>query len=673
MQYRKDIDGLRAVAVLAVVLFHAKVPGFSGGFVGVDVFFVISGFLITGLIASEVERGHFSFASFYHRRVRRIVPALLAVYVASTVLGALLMLPRDMAEYGRSLLSSALFVSNVFFFNQAGYFDGPSELKPLLHTWSLSIEEQFYLAWPILLLLAVRWRQKAMPYLVWLVGGLSVVGFIVVAHINKEAAFFATPLRAWELMLGASLALMPVRSRLSVLSAELCAGTGLALIVAATTSANATHPLAVLAALPACLGAALVVHAGASHPQAGAIRLLSAGPVVAVGLLSYSLYLWHWPLFAFARYASDRLLDWQETSLLICLSLVAAFLSYRLVEQPARHIDFARMRPVVGGGLLALGAFALLGQQINRFGGWTFNLDPEIRRLDATARADNIYRGKCHGENNAFRNEDLCTFGASRRGGSYDLVIFGDSHADHFTPALAKLSAQAGLSGRQVTVGGCLALLGYHEIISPYAKEPRCRALREAIPRFVKENAQLQMVVLAHHWSIYLGTDVYSDEGHAPFYLLGVPEDERSEARSLEVLRQSLEQTLDFFATRDIQVILLGEVPPLGRDPLRCISASLRRGHGTDTCNRSIAEVRGRLDKVNHLLTDLAARRKKVSFLSPLDSMCDQSWCSPIVKGVYMYRDGNHLNRIGAELLSQSMFLPGLTYRTELEVLRKMP
>ena len=158
MEYRKDIDGLRAVAVLAVVLFHAKVPGFPGGFVGVDVFFVISGYLITGLITNDYANGRFSSSNFYFRRMRRIVPALLCVYTASMLLAALLMLPSDMRMFARSLTSSALFYSNHFFYNQSGYFGGQSDLKPLLHTWSLSIEEQFYLVWPLLFLLLARWR-----------------------------------------------------------------------------------------------------------------------------------------------------------------------------------------------------------------------------------------------------------------------------------------------------------------------------------------------------------------------------------------------------------------------------------------------------------------------------------------------------------------------------------
>ena len=301
MRYRKDIDGLRAVAVLAVVFFHSKLPGFSGGFVGVDVFFVISGFLITGLMAHDRGADRFSLVTFYFRRVRRIVPALLCVYVACTLLAAVLMLPGDMAEFGRSLLSSATFISNHFFYRLAGYFGGESDLKPLLHTWSLSIEEQFYLVWPLLFLVIGRWQYRWLPYFVWAAGAISLAASVVMVGYQKEAAFFLAPFRAWELLLGASLALLSRRPAIPAWLAELCASAGLSMIVASVLFLDEGHAFPGLLALPPCLGTALLIFAGMERRPA-VTRLLSTGPAVAVGLISYSLYLWHWPILSFARY-----------------------------------------------------------------------------------------------------------------------------------------------------------------------------------------------------------------------------------------------------------------------------------------------------------------------------------------------------------------------------------
>jgi hypothetical protein len=235
------------------------------------------------------------------------------------------------------------------------------------------------------------------------------------------------------------------------------------------------------------------------------------------------------------------------------------------------------------------------------------------------------------------------------------MAIFGDSHANHYTPAMAVLAQDMGLSGRQVTVGGCLALLGYDEIISPFAHESHCRALREAMVRFVEQNPRLRFVVLAHRWSIYTGIQV---ERLSPFYLLGRKGDERSQERSFEVMRESLEETVEFFERKGIAVLLLGEVPPLSTDPIQCLAKAVRDGKPRELCGRSLDEVRHRLDPINALLRALARRHRNTKFFDPLDVMCDQKWCPAVVEGVFMYRDDNHLNRFGSEHLARAIHPP---------------
>jgi peptidoglycan/LPS O-acetylase OafA/YrhL len=655
MEYRKDIDGLRAVAVLAVVFFHGRLPGFSGGFVGVDVFFVISGFLITGLIAEDCRRGRFSFLTFYFRRVRRILPALLCIYFASTALAALLMLPSDMAEFGRSLLSSAAFVSNHFFFHLADYFGGLSEQKPLLHTWSLSIEEQFYLVWPPLFVMVARWRTRWLPYCVGIAGALSLLASATMVSHHKEAAFFLAPLRAWELLLGAALAILPRQPAISGRSAQISAGVGLSLIIASIVLLDESQPFPGLLALPACLGTAMLILVG-THAAPLVTRVLSLRPAVAVGLISYSLYLWHWPLLALARYHFDRPLRWTELVSILSASLLAAIVTYRYVEQPARHLRFHLAPRLVGAGVLSLGAIALVGHQIDKSRGWTFNLDPEIRRLDRISRTKNNYRNSCSGAKTLSRTDEACTFGPPRSFGSYDMVIIGDSHADHYPPTMSVLAQQAGLSGRQVSAGRCLALFGYYEITGTPAQQAACRSLRDGMAQFVDKNPRLQLAVLAHHWSSYAGKTIWEDV--QPIYLLGSKHDQLSAQRSLEVLRQSLEQTIDFLTARGIHVLLMGEVPLYDRDPIKCITATIKQGLGAQGCRISAEAVQERVGTTNRMLAEIAKRRDNVSFFSPLAAMCDKVWCSPVVDHVYMYRDRMHLNRIGAEYLARSMRLP---------------
>jgi peptidoglycan/LPS O-acetylase OafA/YrhL len=658
MQYRKDIDGLRAVAVLSVVWFHSKVPGFSGGFVGVDVFFVISGYLITGLIAGDCRAGRFSFKSFYFRRVKRILPALLCVYLASTLLALTLMLPSDMAAFARSLSSSAKFLSNHYFYNQAGYFGGQSDLKPLLHTWSLSIEEQFYLVWPVVFLAAARWRPTAMLYPVWAAGAVSLAVASIVVSQDKELAFFLAPFRAWELLLGAALALRTGRILLPAWGAEVAAGFGLSLIVASVVLLDESQPFPGLLALPACLGAGLLIFTGTEHKPL-VNRMLSLRPFVTVGLISYSLYLWHWPLLSFARYHYGRQLQWHEVACLLGASLLLSLATYRYVELPARRLRPDLAPRVLGLGLLSVAMIAVGGGQLAA-SRWTYNLDPELRRFDATATLGNTYRRNCSGPKNIFRDDDACTFGAARRSRSYDMVVFGDSHADHYVPAMSVLAKKAEMSGRQISIGACLALLGYFEVTSPFSTEADCRSLREAMLTFVESNPGLRLAVLAHNWSIYTGNTIWKDE--KPIYVLGSKHDVRSQQRSLEVLTQSLAQTLDLFEKRGIHVLLMGEIPLLNSDPLRCLAAaaSSERERG---CRIAAKEVQERVGKMNALLADFARRRKDVTFFSPLSAMCDQNSCGPVVEGVFMYRDRSHLNRVGAEHLARTMSLPHLLPR----------
>jgi hypothetical protein len=391
-------------------------------------------------------------------------------------------------------------------------------------------------------------------------------------------------------------------------------------------------------------------------------RVLSVRPAVAVGLISYSLYLWHWPLLALARYHLDRPLRWPELALIVGVSLLAAIATYRYVEQPARHVRLPLAPRLVAAGVLSLGAVALVGHQIDKSRGWTFNLDPEIRRLDRISRTKNNYRNSCSGARTLSRTDDACTFGSPRRSGSYEMVIIGDSHADHYTPTMSVLAHQAGLSGRQVSTGRCLVLLGYYEITGTAAQQAACRALRDGMVRFVDDNPRLQLAVLAHHWSSYAGKTIWEDV--EPIYLLGSQGDPKSAQRSLEVLRQSLEQTIDFLSARGIQVLLMGEVPLYDGDPIKCVTAAIKQGLGAEGCRISATAVQARIGATNGMLAELAAHRDNVSFFSPLATLCDDAWCSPVLDHVYLYRDRMHLNRIGAEYLARSVRLPHPTPRS---------
>lgn len=292
LAYRRDIDGLRAIAVLAVVLFHFGVPGVTGGFVGVDVFFVISGFLITSIIWREREAGRFSFVDFWARRARRILPALLVMMFTSLVAGWFLMAPKDYSELGRSIHNQVVFISNLFFMRQDGYFDTASDMKPMLHTWSLSVEEQFYIAFPLLLALLSSWLKQWRSALFVLLLVSFAASVWAVAN-EPDKAFFLLPMRAWELLAGSMLAVMPVRAgRASPLLAQAVSLFSLGLILVAVLGYDANTAFPGAAALLPVLGVVGLIWANGQHPT-WVGRLLGSRVLVGIGLISYSWYLWH--------------------------------------------------------------------------------------------------------------------------------------------------------------------------------------------------------------------------------------------------------------------------------------------------------------------------------------------------------------------------------------------
>ncbi len=334
-RYRPDIDGLRAVAIVPVLLFHAGVGAFSGGFVGVDVFFVISGFLITGLIRHEMDSGSFSIANFYERRIRRILPALFAMMIVTAALSAWLLLPGDLADFGKSVAGTSLFASNFLFWQESGYFAPAAEETPLLHTWSLAVEEQFYILFP--LFLAFVASRPGKPYVAATVAVVVPSFLLSVAGVAfaRDAAFYLAPFRAWELGLGALLALGVVRPSHDVRVRNAAALAGAAAIAWSVFQYSAGTAFPGAAALLPCVGAAAIIWAGSGgHNLVG--DALSWRPVVLVGLVSYSLYLWHWPLLALGRYYAVRDLTAVETTVVLAVAALAAVASWRYVERPFR-------------------------------------------------------------------------------------------------------------------------------------------------------------------------------------------------------------------------------------------------------------------------------------------------------------------------------------------------
>ncbi|MEK7830212.1 MAG: acyltransferase, partial [Acidobacteriota bacterium] len=379
--YRPDVDGLRAIAIVPVVFYHAGFSSFSGGFVGVDVFFVVSGYLITSLILPEAIQGKFSIINFYERRIRRIFPALFTMMLVSSAVSYWLMWPLAFKDFGQSLVAATAFASNFLFWIKQGYFDSPAESRPLLHTWSLAVEEQFYIVFPIYLMIVARWFPRALKPLTVAIAILSFGLSLYSVVFAPTAAFYLAPSRTWELLLGAMLAMKvfpPIRSK------KLCAAlavAGLVLIALAVALLSQHSPFPGAYALLPCVGTFLVIYAGAGE-QNFVGRLLSMRWLVFIGLISYSFYLWHWPLIVFAELYLVRDITNQEAWALIALSALLAFLSWKFIESPFRLRQVAASRRglfLFAGATMLVAVF--LGLPLHFTEGLPQRMSPQARQL----------------------------------------------------------------------------------------------------------------------------------------------------------------------------------------------------------------------------------------------------------------------------------------------------
>ena len=459
--YREDIDWLRAIAVLAVVAFHFEAPAVFGGFVGVDIFFVISGYLITGIIQSEVERGTFSFARFYERRVRRLLPALYAMVALTAIPSFHYLLTSERAEFFRSVAAVTTFTSNFFFWFQTGYFDHAAVEKPLLHTWSLAVEEQFYLALPLLLWMLLRFargRRVMPPAALGVLGLASFVLSIWLMRTDRSAnAFFMSPPRAWEFLVGGLIATPGFPVLRHAMAQGIARGIALVLIAIPVFSLRQGPGFPGFNALTPCIGAALFIWSGIGVPTPERSSTSPLNVAKFFGKISYSLYLWHWPLFAFARFSKNSLvLDASDKIGLFALTVAISYLSWRFVEQPFRNGTLAPTRRAafrIAGGATAV---LLAGSA----GGLVFSQTPsDADRAALQLESFNAYDyqplyryGHCFAPTSGVF-DDGCVGIAP---GKTNLMLWGDSLAAHYFHGLRAVTDPNTTNILQATQAACM-------------------------------------------------------------------------------------------------------------------------------------------------------------------------------------------------------------------------
>jgi peptidoglycan/LPS O-acetylase OafA/YrhL len=472
VKYNPAIDGLRAVAVLPVVMFHAFPHYTPGGFIGVDVFFVISGFLISGLIFDGVDRNSFSLVAFYAARIRRIFPALLVVLAAVFVAGWWLLFPIDMIRLGHQIVASAAFAANIYFWSQAGYFGPDATTYSLLHLWSLGVEEQFYVVWPLAIMLLSRRSWAILPTIVIIAAASFLFSLLVE---DRAAAFYLPMSRAWELMLGAGLAwLMRDSSRcFPPILLDAAGIVGLLLILGSIVCIHESDPYPGWRALAPTIGACLVLWSG-SDSRAVA-PLLSWRPLVFVGLISYPLYMWHWPVFWIGRTVGTVDLDLAHAAALGAISFVLAWATFVLVERPIRF-GTRRSRPVTPVWLaVGLASVTLVGQ-VSTVSGFPGRWPSEVITLLTYKFDDSIFRiGKCHLKPEQGPSDFASECFSNRHAGARHVVLWGDSAVTALEPGLQRIG-KGRLDIDELTTSNCPPFIGDYK---PMADRPHCSAINE--------------------------------------------------------------------------------------------------------------------------------------------------------------------------------------------------
>ncbi|HBJ34689.1 MAG TPA: acyltransferase [Planctomycetaceae bacterium] len=501
---------------MIVVLFHAGL-GFPGGFVGVDVFFVISGYLITSLILRDVNAGTFSLADFWERRIRRILPAVTVCVLLTLAAGWLLLLPSDLLALGESAVAQSLMVSNVYFWRTTNYFGGDIFEKPLLHTWSLSVEEQFYLFFPVLLILTCRFRllRQRIPLVVLLglLFSLSLVLSIWGVKNQPYATFYLLPTRAWELLTGSLLAASSMAGLTSSWKRETLAWLGLAGILAPAFIYDEQVPFPGLAALPPCLGAAAIIWANASQMSLAA-SLLSAAPVRFIGLISYSLYLYHWPVIVFTNYWKTTELSTATRLAMVLVSLVLATLSWRLIEAPFRRRSKGKRHlPVFATAVTALLIMLSIGCFLSLSQGYPNRLPPTalelVKSLEGEYQKRALFKCPLNTAPEEIAADRVHLIGSNRPiGTGPQFVVLGDSHAHLAAPLFERVANEYNVSGAVITHAATPPLQGWKNRDPHGAKDPSL--LFSNSFEYVKRN-NVKNVILMATWAKYCEESSYAE------------------------------------------------------------------------------------------------------------------------------------------------------------------
>lgn len=630
-----------------MIFFHAGLHVFQGGFIGVDVFFVISGYLITNIILSEMEDSTFSLVHFYERRIKRILPALFFIILASSCVGWFVLPPKEFMDFGDSVSAVGLFSSNILFWQKSGYFDTAAELKPLLHTWSLAVEEQFYIGFPLLLLIINRYAKSFLGHILGILFfvslGLSYWG----SHHATVAAFYLLPTRAWELILGAGIASLHVHGQLntefSPIQKQLLSSLGLLCILLSVFIFNEKTPFPSFYALLPTIGAGLVIIFSAQGTFV--YSLLSNRIAVGIGLISYSLYLWHQPLLALARHY--ELLDFSYTDLitLVFLLFPISFLSWKYIEKPFRRKNFIGRRLLFSLAFLCSSVMVSWGAYINykdglynRFDGVVADvyksMEDRSSLKDIVGNPDNI-----------------------------SMALIGDSHANMLIDSLDTALGEIGMGMRVLTKAGCPPITNiYRHDIPDSADE--CNRHNLKVYQNIIGAPEIEYVVVLARYPLYLEFSRFDNQEGGKelggtdkviFDSLQYSHVIRSDQERFTFLREQFLTDFSRLHKAGKKLVLIYPIPEVGWDTPKYLANLIVRKNYKDDVSTSLETYLQRSQSSYAVLDEFASSNSNVYKVLPQDAFCDAKRCYGSIDQHPLYLDSNHINNSGAKILIKEL------------------
>lgn len=645
-KYRAEIDGLRAVAVALVVLFHLGL-GFSGGYVGVDIFFVISGYLITRIILEKQSNNTWSFPHFWYRRFMRLAPALTGMVLAVLIAGYFLLLPGDYKNVAEAAIAQFFMVANIYVWQTTGYFDGPSGIRPLLHGWSLAVEEQFYLIYPIFIVLLARLSQRIVVAGMLMVAAVSLLMSEYGAQHHPVVTFLLLPTRAWELLLGGLLVKFPKPNANLAKIFPFLGYVGLAAIFLASIFFSEQTRFPGFSALVPCLGAAAIILSTSIKPS-GVRRLLSWAPLVFVGQISYSIYLWHWPIIAFWSYHNLGVVPdvWTAAQLLV-LTMCCGYLSWIFFEQPFRIKSSSEsLSPSLKPTTRLVGMVAScvsIAVSIIYYNGFESRLSPVARSVNEVGISKILARNP----NTAKRGKFPRYGSTGNNKETIDFIVWGDSHALQLDSLIGEMARGTGKQGVIAAMPGTVPAIG---VWRTWRKDYE-REWNENVIQWI-EKKDIKDVILVCFWSQRIGAMPVVNSR----YLVSGPNiDSKTPDQAARALAEGLEKTIKRLADDGRNVWVVGQMPFTSGDPKREWLMNEYFGSPSATDKTSQPYLLAKR-KVDHLLDSLNAPFKKLD--SDVQVFKEKEAIPLVIDGTCLWFDKDHLSVDGANLVLAELFSP---------------